>query len=53
MAIGSTIYDAGSDDIGSDPISITNVVFSLTGKVSHCECEEQGSSPGDNQYGLV
>ena len=26
-----------------------NVDFSLTGKVSHCECEEQGSSPEVNR----
>ena len=30
-----------------------NVGFRLSGKASHCECEEQGSSPGVNQYGLV
>jgi hypothetical protein len=27
----------------------TNVGFSLSGKVPHCECGEQGSSPGVNQ----
>ena len=26
-----------------------NVDFSLTGKVPHCECGEQGSRPGVNQ----
>jgi hypothetical protein len=40
--IGSSISDSESDDIGSNPISITNVGFSLTGKVPHCECGEQG-----------
>lgn len=44
-----SISDFDSDDIGSNPFSITNVGFSLTGKASHCECEEQGSSPGVNQ----
>ena len=29
------------------------VVFSLTGKVAQGECEEQGSSPEDNQCGWV
>lgn len=38
---------------GSNPVFYTNVVSSLSGKVSHCECEEQGSIPGDNQCGLV
>jgi hypothetical protein len=27
----------------------TNVGFSLSGKVPHCECGEQGSSPGVNR----
>ncbi len=44
-----SISDSESDDIGSNPISITNVGSGLTGKVSHCECEEQGLSPGVNQ----
>jgi hypothetical protein len=47
--IGSSISDSESDDIGSNPVSITNVGFSLTGKVPHCECGEQGSRPGVNQ----
>ena len=44
-----SISDFDSDDIGSNPFSIANVGFSLTGKVPHCECGEQGSSPGVNQ----
>jgi hypothetical protein len=37
------------DDDSSNLSLITNVGFSLTGKVSHCECGEQGSSPGVNR----
>ena len=44
-------FDSEGDS--SNLSSITNVGFSLTGKVSHCECEEQGSSPGVNQCGWV
>jgi hypothetical protein len=36
-------------DIGSNPISITNVGFSLFGKALHCECKEQGS-PDSYRY---
>jgi hypothetical protein len=43
--IGSNISDSESDDDSSSLSSITNVGFSLTGKVPHCECGEQGSSP--------
>jgi hypothetical protein len=34
---------------GSIPVPVTNGGCSLSGKASHCECEEQGSIPGDNQ----
>jgi hypothetical protein len=44
-----SISDSESDDIASNPISITNVGFSLFGKALHCECKEQGSRPGVNQ----
>ena len=37
------------DVSGSSPGLVTNVGFSLSGKVPHCECGEQGSSPGVNQ----
>ncbi len=37
------------EDVGSSPAPITNVGFSLFGKVSHCECAEQGSNPEVNQ----
>ncbi len=43
-----SISVSDTDDDSSNLSSITNVGFSLTGKVSHCECEEQGSSPGVN-----
>ena len=43
------ISDFDSDDDSSNLSSIANVGFSLTGKVPHCECGEQGSSPGVNQ----
>jgi hypothetical protein len=42
-------FDA--EDVGSNPAPATFVGFSLTGKVPHCECGEQGSSPGVNQDG--
>ena len=45
--VSISVFD--TDDIGSNPFSIANVGFSLTGKVPHCECGEQGSSPGVNQ----
>ena len=35
---------------GSNPGLVTNVGCSLTGKAPHCECGEQGSSPGVNQH---
>ena len=38
-----------TDDIGSNPILVAYVVFSLTGKVPPCDGVEQGSSPGDNR----
>jgi hypothetical protein len=39
---------------GSIPVQASaDVVFSLTGKALHCACKEQGSSPGNNQCGLV
>ena len=44
-----SISDFDSDDDSSNLSSIANVGFSLTGKVPHCECGEQGSSPGVNQ----
>ena len=43
------ISDFDSDDDSSNLSSIANVGFSLTDKVPHCECGEQGSSPGVNQ----
>ena len=49
IAIGSSISDSDSDDDSSNLSSITNVGFSLSGKVSRCERDEQGSSPGVNQ----
>ena len=38
---------------GSIPVPVADVVFSLSGKAAHCECEEQGSIPGDNQRWLI
>ena len=51
MLNGAMVSISGfdSDDIDSNPFSIANVGFSLTGKVPHCECGEQGSSPGVNR----
>jgi hypothetical protein len=46
-----SISDFESEDVGSNPTPITNVGFSLFGKASVCATEEQGSSPGANQYG--
>lgn len=34
---------------GSNPVPVTDVVFSLFGKVPSCDGGEQGSIPGDNQ----
>ena len=34
------------------PVTEQDVVFSLFGKASHCECEEQGSIPGDNRKNI-
>lgn len=47
--IGNT-SEFESDILSSSlsPVSLY-VGFSLTGKVPHCECGEQGSSPGVNQ----
>ncbi len=45
--VSISVFD--TDSIGSNPFSTTNVGFSLTGKVPHCECGEQGSIPGVNQ----
>ncbi len=33
---------------GSSPVPVTDVVFSLFGKVPSCDGGEQGSIPGDN-----
>jgi hypothetical protein len=44
-----SISEFESDDDSSNLSSITNVGFSLSGKVPHCECGEQGSSPEVNQ----
>lgn len=41
--------DFDSDDIGSNPVSITNVGFSLTGKAPLCESGEKGSRPEVNR----
>jgi hypothetical protein len=40
--------DFGSAILSSNLSRVTNVGFSLTGKVPQCECGEQGSSPGVN-----
>ena len=40
-----SIQDFDSCCIGSNPIRFTNGGFSLCGKISHCEWEEQGSNP--------
>ena len=44
----ASISDFDPDDDSSNLSSITNVGFSLIGKVPHCECGEQGLSPGVN-----
>jgi hypothetical protein len=36
--VSISVFD--TDDIGSNPFSIANVGFSLTGQVPHCECGE-------------
>ena len=38
---------------GSIPVPVADVVFSLSGKAAHCECEEQGSILEDNQKWLI
>lgn len=38
----------GSRVTGSSPVPVTDVVFSLFGKVPSCDGGEQGSIPGDN-----
>ena len=48
-----SISEFDSEDVGSNPAPTTDVGFSLSGKVPHCECGEQGSSPGVNQYDWV
>ena len=47
------IQDFDSCVTGSIPVPVADVVFSLSGKAAHCECEEQGSIPGDNQKWLI
>ena len=42
--------DFDSAILSSNLSLVTNVGFSLTGKVPQCECGEQGSSPGVNPY---
>lgn len=49
--VSISVFD--TDDIGSSPVSTTNVGFSLTGKVPHCECGEQGSNPGVNHVKIM
>lgn len=46
-----SVFD--TDDDSSNLSLTTTVGFSLTGKVPHCECGEQGSSPGVNQNRLA
>lgn len=45
--VSISVFDTNDDS--SNLSSIANVGFSLSGKVPHCECGEQGSSPGVNQ----
>ena len=41
-------FDCGVLSSNLSPVS-KDVGFSLSGKVPHCECGEQGSRPGVNQ----
>ena len=47
--VSGNISEFESDVLGSNLSPVANVVFSLFGKAAHCECEEQGSIPGDNR----
>ena len=47
--VAGNISEFESDVLSSNLSPVTDVVFSLPGKAAHCECEEQGSIPGDNQ----
>lgn len=42
-------FESGILSSNLSPVS-KDVGFSLTGKAPHCECGEQGSGPGVNQY---
>ncbi len=44
-----TIQEFDSCVMGSSPVPVITVGFSLSGKVPHCECGEQGSSPEVNR----
>jgi hypothetical protein len=51
--IGNT-SDSESDILSSNLSLVSkNVGFSLSGKVPHCECGEQGSSPGVNRIDMI
>ena len=50
--VTGNISEFESDVLSSNLSPVADVVFSLLGKAAHCECEEQGSIPGDNQDGL-
>jgi hypothetical protein len=47
--VSGNISEFESGVLGSNLSPVANVVFSLSGKAAHCECEEQGSIPGDNR----
>ena len=47
--VAGNISEFESDVLSSNLSPVADVVFSLSGKAAHCECEEQGSIPGDNQ----
>ena len=47
--VAGNISEFESDVLSSNLSPVADVVSSLSGKAAHCECEEQGSIPGDNQ----
>ena len=51
--VAGNISEFESDVLSSNLSPVADVVFSLSGKAAHCECEEQGSIPGDNQRWLI
>ena len=53
VSVTANITDCRSVATGSTPVRTANVDSSLSGKVSRCEREEQGSSPGANQQWFI